>query len=287
MSDAATCREAGRRPVKVIAVSGGKGGVGKTSVCANLGVALSSRGRAVLMLDADLGLANLDVMLGLRPTRTLADVLSGRCDLDDILVEGPGGTVVVPAASGVARMASLSAAEHAGIIQAFSGLQHDFDVLLIDTAAGLSPSVLMFGQAAHEVLVVVCDEPASLTDAYGLIKVLSREHGVARFRMLANRCPSLAAARQLHHRLLAVCDRFLDVVLDFAGYVPDDGFLRRAVQQQCAVVAAYPGSPAARAFKNLAAAADTWSVPRGARGHLEFFVERLVLARPRAASVLQ
>ncbi len=287
MSDAVTCREAGRRPVKVIAVSGGKGGVGKTSVCANLGVALSRRGRAVLMLDADLGLANLDVMLGLRPTRTLADVLSGRCELDDILVEGPGGTVLVPAASGVARMASLSAAEHAGIIRAFSGLQREFDVLLIDTAAGLSPSVLMFGHAAHEVLVVVCDEPASLTDAYGLIKVLSRDYGVVRFRMLANRCASLAAARQLHHRLLTVCDRFLDVVLDFAGYVPDDGFLCRAVRQQCAVVAAYPGSPAARAFKNLAVAADTWSVPRGARGHLEFFVERLVLARPRATSVLQ
>jgi flagellar biosynthesis protein FlhG len=275
------------RPVKVIAVSGGKGGVGKTSVCANLGVALAARGRAVMMLDADLGLANLDVMLGLKAGLTLADVIAGRCELDDVLLPGPGGTLIVPAASGVARMAALSAQEHAGIIRAFSSLRRDIDVLLVDTAAGLSQSVLMFGQAAHEVVVVVCDEPASITDAYGLIKVLSRDHGVERFRLLANRCPSLTAARELHHRLMTVCDRFLDVVLDFAGHVPDDDFLRRAVRQQQAVVAAYPGSPAAVAFKNLAARADTWVVPRGARGHLEFFVERLVRAGPGAASVLQ
>jgi flagellar biosynthesis protein FlhG len=287
MSDSAEPHDATRRCVKVIAVSGGKGGVGKTTVCANLAVSMAGRGRAVMMLDADLGLANLDVMLGLRAERTLADVLAGRCELDAIVLDGPGGTMLVPAASGVARMASLSAPEHAGIIQAFSGLRRDIDVLLIDTAAGLSPSVLMFGQAAHEVLVVVCDEPASLTDAYGLIKVLSRDHGVVRFRMLANRCHSLTAARDLHHRLLRVCDRFLDVVLEFAGHVPDDEFLRRAVRQQRAVVVTYPGSPSSQAFKNLAAAADMWSVPRGARGHLEFFVERLVLARPRAASVLQ
>lgn len=275
------------RPVKVIAVSGGKGGVGKTTVCANLGIALASRGRSVMMLDADLGLANLDLMLGLKAGRTLADVIAGHCDLDDILLPGPGGTLVVPAAAGVARMAALSAAEHAGIIRAFSGLRRPVDVLLVDTAAGLSQSVLMFGQAAHEVVVVVCDEPASMTDAYGLIKVLSRDYGVGRFRMVANRCGSLTAARELHHRMVQVCDRFLDVVLDFAGHVPDDEFLRRAVRQQQAVVASYPGSPAAQAFKNLAAVADMWNVPRGARGHLEFFVERLVLARPSAASVLQ
>ncbi|MFO1376414.1 MAG: MinD/ParA family protein [Steroidobacteraceae bacterium] len=287
MSDAPDGHAGSGRRVKVIAVTGGKGGVGKSCVCANLAVALSTRGRAVMMLDADLGLANLDVMLGLRPERTLADVLAGRCELDDIVLGGPGGTSLVPAASGIAGMASLSAQEHAGIIQAFSGLRRDLDVLLIDTAAGLSPSVLMFGQAAQELLVVVCDEPASLTDAYALIKVLSRDHGVSRFRMVANRCASLTSARDLHHRLVGVCDRFLDVIVEFAGYVPDDEFLRRSVRQQRPVVAAYPGSPSALAFKKLAAAADTWSVPRGARGHLEFFVERLVLARPRTASVLQ
>jgi flagellar biosynthesis protein FlhG len=275
------------RPVKVIAVTGGKGGIGKTSVCANLGVALAARGRAVMMLDADLGLANLDVMLGLKAGRTLADVIAGDCDLEDILLPGPGGTTLVPAATGIARMAALSASEHAGIISAFGALRRDVDVLLVDTAAGLSQSVLMFGQAAHEVVVVVCDEPASITDAYGLIKVLSRDHGVGRFRMLANRCPSVTAARELHHRMVRVTDRFLDVVLDFAGHIPEDEFLRRAVRRQQAVVVGYPGSPSALAFKNLAAVADMWSVPRGARGHLEFFVERLVRARPSAASVLQ
>src|SRR6202042_2318622 len=168
------------RPVKVIAVTGGKGGVGKTTVSANLAVSIAAQGRDVLLLDADLGLANVDVVLGLHTRYHMGHVIKGECALEDAIVTGPHGLQIVPAASGIKHMANLSETEHAGIIRAFSDLYHRIDVLVVDTAAGLNDSVTTFTQAAHHVLVVVCDEPASITDAYALIKVLSREHGVQR-----------------------------------------------------------------------------------------------------------
>src|SRR5271169_1914078 len=174
------------RPVKVIAVTGGKGGVGKTTVSVNLAVSIAAQGRDVMLLDADLGLANVDVLLGLHTRFHLGHVIQGECSLEDAIVTGPHGLQIVPAASGIKRMAALSPAEHAGIIRAFSDLYHQVEVLVVDTAAGLHDSVMTFSTAAHHVVVVVCDEPASITDAYALIKVLSHEDGVQRFQVLAN-----------------------------------------------------------------------------------------------------
>jgi flagellar biosynthesis protein FlhG len=267
------------RPVKVIAVTGGKGGVGKTTVSANLAVSIAAQGRDVMLVDADLGLANVDVVLGLNTRFHLGHVVSGECLLEDAIVTGPHGLQIVPAASGIKRMANLSDTEQAGIIRAFSDLYHRVDVMVVDTAAGLHDSVLTFSQAAHHVLVVVCDEPASITDAYALIKVLSREHGVQRFQILANQTRRSGEGPELFQKISRVCDRFLNVTLEFAGSVPFDDYLRRAVQRQSAVVEAYPASISSVALKNLAMKADKWSVPQGARGHLEFFVERMVGAR--------
>ncbi len=264
------------RPVKVIAVTGGKGGVGKTNVTANLGLALIARGREVMILDADLGLANVDVLLGLQPRFNLSHVINGECSLEDVIVTGPRGLQVVPAASGVRRMASLSGPEHSGIIHAFSELYHSLDVLLVDTAAGISESVLAFSHAAHHVVVVVCDEPASITDAYALIKVLNRDHGVRRFQILSNQTRTVGEGRELFGKIARVCERFLDVSLEFMGAVPHDDYVRRAIQEQAAVVEAYPACQASVAFKDLAARADKWPAPEGARGHVEFFIERLV-----------
>jgi len=154
-------------------------------------------------------------------------------------------------------------------------------------AAGLAGSVTTFCRAAHHVLVVVCDEPASITDAYALIKVLSREHGVGRFAVLANQVRTPGEGRELFHKIARVCERFLDVTLEFAGQVPEDGYLRRAVQLQQAVVEAFPSAPSSRALKNLADRADKWEVPGEARGHLEFFVERLVGTGALATGALQ
>lgn len=277
--------EALARPVQVIAVTGGKGGVGKTSVSVNLATALAARKRVVL-LDGDLGLANADVFLGLSPRYTLAHVISGERTIDEVLIQAPQGFQVVPAASGAADLASLGAAEHLGLVRAFSSLAAQLDVLIVDTAAGIAQGVQQFSQAAQQVLVVICDEPASLTDGYALIKVLSRQHGVNRFRVLANRVRGAGAGRELFERFERVTTRFLDVVLEFAGEVPEDEYLARSVREQRPVCELYPASSSARAFKKLADAADTWPVPPGPRGNIEFFVERLVRRNPARLAVV-
>jgi len=266
------------RPVRVITVASGKGGVGKTNVTVNLGLSLTAQGKEVLLLDADLGLANVDVMLGLHTNYDLSHVLKGERSLEEVICTGPQGMRIVPASSGLQNMAELSTVEHAGIINAFSELSVTPDVLLIDTAAGISDNVVTFSRAAQEVIVVVCDEPASITDAYALIKLLNREYGIYRFRVLTNRVQSVQDGRALYNKILKVTDRYLDVALDFMGVVPEDEYLRKAVQKQRAVVDAYPRSKSALAFKKLASKADSWPVPASAGGQLEFFVERLILA---------
>jgi flagellar biosynthesis protein FlhG len=271
-------RAASSHPVRVIAVTSGKGGVGKTNVSVNLGISLASMGKDVMLLDADLGLANVDVMLGLHPNYDLSHVLNGERTLEEVICPGPQGLRVVPASSGIQAMAELSTTEHAGVIRAFSDISFTPDVLLIDTAAGISDNVVTFSRAAQEVLVVVCDEPASITDAYALIKLLNREYGIYRFRVLANKVHSVQEGRMLYNKILRVTDRYLDTALDFIGVVPQDEFLRKAVQKQRAVVEAYPRSKSAMAFKKLAAKADSWPVPASAGGQLEFFVERLIMA---------
>ncbi len=268
-------------PVRVIAVSGGKGGVGKTTVSVNLASALALAGRQVMLLDGDLGLANVDVLMGISPRYTLAHVLSGERTLQEVIVQAPNGIRIAPGASGVARMANLSPAEHIGLVRAFSGLGSEIDTLIVDTSAGIADGVLRFSQAAQHVLLVIRDEPASITDAYALMKVLSREHNVQRFRVLVNMTRQPGEALAVFQRLQRVTARYLEAVVEFVGEIPDDDMLGRAIREQRPVLDAYPNSKASLAFKNLARLTDTWPIPAGPRGHLEFFVERLV-RRPAA-----
>jgi len=263
-------------PVRVIAVASGKGGVGKTSVSVNLATALVNAGQRTLLLDTDLGLANVDVMLGLTPRHTLADVFADRCELRDTVIEAANGLLVVPAASGKRHMTELLPSQHIGLVHAFSQLDLDLDVMVVDNAAGIADGVLTFCQAAQDVIVVVCDEPASVTDAYALIKVLSRDRGVSRLQVLANQVQSPAEGRQLFEKLQRVSGRFLDVTLNYLGAIPRDEWLRRAVQRQEAVVDAFPSAPSAVAFRDIARRSRQWQSPPGARGHVEFFLERLV-----------
>lgn len=273
------------KPVRVIAVTSGKGGVGKTNVSVNLGVSLAGMGRNVMLMDADLGLANVDVLLGLRPRFNLSHVVSGERPLDEVLVDGPAGLKIVPASSGLSSMAGLEPAEHAGVIRAFSDLSQPLDVLLIDTAAGISDSVIAYTKASQEVVVVLCDEPTSITDAYALIKLLNREYGMHRFRVLANMVSSVQAGNDLYRKILQVTDRYLDVALDFVGSIPNDDYLRKAVQRQKSVVDAFPRCKSSLAFKKLAQKADGWPMPATAGGRLEFFVERLILASQNGIGV--
>lgn len=264
-------------PVRSIAVTGGKGGVGKTNLSVNLAASLALLGKRTLLLDADLGLANVDVLLGLSPQNTLADLVSGRCELDDIILEGPAGMLVVPAASGRRHMAELQPAQHVGLVNVFNDLQRQLDVLVVDTAAGITDSVLTFCQAAQDAIVVVCDEPASITDAYALIKVLARERGVDRMQVVANMVRNPAEGRALYDKLARVCERFLgDVSLNFLGAVPHCDWLRMAVQRQQAVATAYPASASARAIAEIARRAARWEPPVAARGNIEFFMDRMI-----------
>lgn len=266
-----------KHSVQVVAVTGGKGGVGKTNVSVNLSIALAERGRRVVLLDADFGLANVDVMLGLNPLRTLAEVIDGSCELTDVLLPGPGGIKIVPASSGTKSMVEMTPAQHAGLIQAFSDIGDNIDVLVVDTAAGIGDSVTSFVRAAQEVVLVVCDEPTSITDAYALIKLLSRDHGMTRFRVLANMAHSPQEGRNIYAKLVNVTERFLDdVTLQYLGVIPYDESVRKSAQQQKAVVQAFPRSKSALAYKALAEKVDNWPLPATPRGHLEFFVDRLV-----------
>jgi len=256
-------RPASRR-CHTIAIAGGKGGVGKSTVAVNLGMSLSMAGYDVMLLDADMGLANVDILLGLTPSRHIGHLLDGECGLEALLIDAPHGLRVIPAGSGARRLAQLDNAERAAIIRAFDELAQPPDYLLVDTAAGLTDGVSMFAAATDEVILVVCDEPASMTDAYAMTKVLSRDFGVRRVRMLANMVRNEGDARQMHQKLSRVSDRFLDVVIDFMGWVPQDERLRQAIRRQSAVVDLWPSSRSALAFKQLAGAVDKWGEPERA-----------------------
>jgi flagellar biosynthesis protein FlhG len=229
-----------------------------------------------MLMDADLGLANVDVLLGLKTEYNLSHVLAGHRSLSEIIAHDAHGLMVVPAASGIQRMAQLSSTEYVGLINAFSEFDGRLDALIVDTSAGINDSVVRFSRAASDVLVVVCDEPASLTDAYALIKVLSRDHGIDQFHMLSNMVGSAIQGRDLFNKLVRVTNRFLDVALDYAGAIPADKYLREAVQKQQALVHSFPRSPSALAFNRLARKVETWLPPKWASGHLEFFFDRLV-----------
>ena len=265
-----------KQTAKVIAVASGKGGVGKTNISVNMALAMADLDLQVTLLDADLGLANVDVLLGLHPLRNLSHVIQGECGLQDILIKGPNDINIIPATSGIKMMNNLSSTQHAALVHAFDELVDITDVLIIDTCAGLADSVMSFCTAAQEVVIVVCNEPASIADAYALIKVLSQEHGVSHFRVLVNMVQNEEEGRRLYARLVKVTGRFLDVVLNFMGSIPRDQNLIKSLQRQSPLLLTYPSSPAALAFKKLAKVADKWSGTSNSKGGLEFFMSSMV-----------
>jgi len=264
------------KPVRVIAVTSGKGGVGKTNLSVNLGIALSQMGQRVALLDADMGLANVDILLGMYPQFNLSHVLSGEKTLNDIMLEGPSGLKIIPGASGIQKMSELSSIEQAAVIRAFSEVDQDIDVLIVDTAAGISASVVNFARACQEILIVVCDEPTSLTDAYAFIKLLNRDYGLSHFHVVTNMVQTLQQGQALFLKLTKVTDHYLDVTLQFAGAVPYDEYLRKSVQKQTPIVTGFPRSKASLAIKTIAGKINTWPVKSQADGYLEFFIERMI-----------
>lgn len=265
-----------RRSTTVLAVASGKGGVGKTCIATNLAVALAKRRHDVMLLDADIGLANVDVLLGLQPKFDLSHVLEGQTDLASVIVTGPHGLRVIPATSGKFNVSNLSEVAHASLVNAFDELVDQPDILVVDAAPGISPGVARYIQASQEALIVVCDEPSSLTDAYALIKVLSLNYGVDRFRVITNRTANRFEAQKLFRKLFQVVDRFLDVSMSHLGDVPDDKWLRMSVQEQRAVVDAYPRSPSSQAIGRIAKHVESMPKPSTPHGAIQFFLSGMV-----------
>ena len=236
----------------LVAVSSGKGGVGKTSLTVNFAVALAMAGKKVLVCDGDLGLANVDITLGLKPQYDLHHVLSGEKTLEQIVIKGPEGLGVIPAASGIAKMLELTPTERLEMGLAFTELSHQYDVVLLDTAAGIGQDVISFLSGANHVIVVVCDEPTSLTDAYALIKVSASERKVRRFQIVANKVKGRAHGLQVYKKLLNATDQFLDVNLSYLGAVPTDQRVLESIKERTPVVSLYPRSQASVAIRDIA-----------------------------------
>lgn len=261
---------------RVLAVTSGKGGVGKTNISINLALALADRDKSVTVMDADLGLANIDVLLNLRPLRNLSHVIEGDCELKDILIDGPNNIRIIPASSGIKMMHQLTPAQNAGLIHAFDELEESTDYLIVDTSGGLSDSVMRFCSAAQEILVVVCNDPASIADSYALIKTLHRDHRIQRFQVVVNKVQTEAEGCALFERLRSVTEQYLDIVLKLKAIIPQDDNILRAVRQRRPFFLSYPNSKAIKSFKKMAYEVDNQIRTVKASGRLTFFAEQMV-----------
>lgn len=237
---------------RVIAITSGKGGVGKTNLVANLAYAFTSKGERTLILDADLGLGNIDVILGLTPKYNLSHVVAGQKSLEEILVEGPDGIKVLPASSGIEEMTNLSRNQKLMILKDLEQLMEEVDVVLIDTAAGISSNVMYFNSVAQNIVVVVSPEPTSITDAYAVIKLLFTKYKRDKFYLVANFVRSSKEGTEIYRQLRLVTDRFLKIELKYLGQVFLDDNIPTCVKWQKILVKDYPESVASRCFLSLA-----------------------------------
>lgn len=261
----------------VFSVTSGKGGVGKTNIAVNLAASLSQMGKRVVLVDADLGLANVDVILGLTPQKNLFHLFHEGASLRDILYPTPYGFSILPASSGMSEMLTLSTGQKLELLEAMGELEDELDYLIVDTGAGINDNVLYFNLASQERLVVLTPEPTSLTDAYALIKVLKLTHGVEHFKVCVNMAPDAKAAKEIFSCLYQACDRFLSgVSLDLAGVIPRDTVVRKAVVNQKPFALMEPESGAGKALHKLAENVSSWEVPAETDGNIKFFWKKLL-----------
>ncbi len=271
-----------KRPLRVIGVTSGKGGVGKTNVAANLAIIAAKQGQRVLIIDGDLGLANVEIIYGLRPKHHLGHLLSGDITARDVLAAGPCGVKVLPAGNGLQQLTRLDDGQRLRLVTALEEMEDDFDVVFLDSGAGIGDNVLFFIGAAQEALLVVSPEPTSLTDAYATIKVLCQDAGVRCFDVVVNQAGNEAMARDIFQKLSAVAGRFLDARVRWLGWIPRDENVHRAVMAQKPFVELFPSSPATRALNGVADALLNEPPPPQLSGGLKFLWSRL-LRESRAA----
>lgn len=266
----------GDESVRVIAITSGKGGVGKTNITANLAYILSKMNKRALILDADVGLANIDVILGLTPQYNLQHVLKGEKTIAETIVRGPGGIKILPAASGIQEMTDLSRGQKLTLLEELNSLNEDVDFMLIDTGAGIAANVMYFNVASKEIIVVVSSEPTSLTDAYALIKVLYQRYAKKRFRLLVNMVRSPAEAKEVYARLSHATDHFLNLNIEYLGYILHDDKLQDAVKKQKVLAELYPSSVASRCFASVAEKLCTEKREDYEDGSIRFFWENII-----------
>lgn len=265
---------------RVIAVSSGKGGVGKTNTCVNLGIALAQKGARVVLLDADLGLANVEVLLGINSLYNLQHVVSGQQSMMDVVVDGPGGIQVVPGSSGIAKIADLGPIARENVLRGLEELQRHTDYILIDTMAGIGQNAVAFAIAADEVLLVTTPEPSSIVDAYATIKTVFHQRPDAVFRVIVNQVMNKQQAAAVAHKLSDVTGRFLERNVAFAGFIPRDPRVMQAVMQTVPYILRYPNAPASRAVETIAARlGQTTSPSRPGQGFLQRVAETFRIAK--------
>jgi flagellar biosynthesis protein FlhG len=270
-------------PLRVIAVTSGKGGVGKTNISANLAVLAAKAGKRVLVIDADLGLANVEIVFGLKPRYHMGDLINSSISIEDVMIEAPHGVKILPAGSGVQSLTQLSAEDKLRFIAALEPVQDKFDLVLVDSGAGIGDNVLFFVGAAQEAILVVSPEPTSLVDAYATVKVLSQKAGVRHFGVIINPVIDELPAREIFNKLTQVTSRFLSASVRHLGYIPRDENLHRAIMAQRPLVDAFPHSPASRALNVLADKLFNESVPPVLDGGMKLMWTRLFREGAEAA----
>ncbi|NLA75895.1 MAG: MinD/ParA family protein [Deltaproteobacteria bacterium] len=273
-----TDKEGARAPqLRVISVTSGKGGVGKTSITANLAVAFQKLNKRVLILDADLGLANMDIMLGINPRYTIGNVLTGEKSLEDVIVSTPAGFKLLPAASGIQELTELDEDQKRFLLNELDAINDEFDIILIDTSAGISSNVMYFNFAAMERLVVLTNEPTSLTDAYALIKVLTGKYNQKRFKILINLVQDAGEADRIFRSLSIAVDKYLQSPsLDYIGWIPYDKMIPKAIRRQKLLIDTHPGSPAGKSIMALAERLAYKEEDLNFEGDIKFFWRRLL-----------
>jgi flagellar biosynthesis protein FlhG len=263
---------------QVIGVASGKGGAGKTTVSINMAVALALRGHKVMLLDADLGMANAQIALGAHAPFNISHVLSGEKTLDEVMVTTKQGIRLVPGASGLRDIAALDNQQIGNMVRAFDAVHEPVDYLIVDVAAGIAPAVLSFMAACQRRFVVVCDQPSSIADAYGLIKVMATEQSLDEIYLIPNMVGNAHEGRQLHRRLNDVCTRFLGIALKPLPSIEADELVLQSLRKYQSVLEFAPGSAAARDFRALADAIDHLPPVEGASGRMQFFTQRMLRA---------
>jgi flagellar biosynthesis protein FlhG len=263
------------KPLRVICISGGKGGIGKTTVAVNLAIAFAQKQKKVLLFDADLGLANVDIRLGLSPARNLHHVVMGECEINDICMAGPHGIKVIPSSSGIAKMAELTPGECNTIINSFSNLATDLDVMIIDMAPGISSQVIDFTHAAQDILVVICNDPASLMDSYAIIKILHQKYARKRFGVIVNKVKHLQEGYDVFTKFQKVIAKFINVSMHYIGHVPQDDYISMSAREGFMLMDKFPQAPAALAFNQISHGIDCWQDDATLAGGIHYFFERL------------